>query len=505
VPALELHEVDKRFGRVHAVRRASLTFERGRIHAVIGENGAGKSTLLRLAAGLIVPDEGGVRIDGAALAPHTPAEAIRHGVAMVQQHFALVEVLTALENVVLGREPHSRWGALDLRAAKAKAERVAAELGASIAWDVRVAKLGVGERQRVEIARALYRDARVVILDEPTAVLTPGEAKALYATLRRLADAGRAVVVVTHKLDEVRDFADVATVMRRGAILETREVKRSDDGVRALAQVIMSGDSGDAGVSALGGPVRTEPATSVRGEPVLALRDVHVGRAVRGVNLEVRAGEIVGIAGVEGNGQRELVRAIAQLEPIDSGTIRPSAEAIAVVHEDRHQEGLVLDAPILDNVLLGELDRFAPRLLLDRDSMEREARARSSRAQGPSDVSLLVRTLSGGNQQKLVVARAIARVDEGRARVLVVAHPTRGVDLAASRVIHTELLAAASRLVAVVVVSADLHELRALSDRIVVLARGRVSAELPADATDDVIGQAMLAGRDLPAYDEARA
>ena len=496
MPALEVHEVDKRFGAVHAVKRASLAFERGRIHAVVGENGAGKSTLLRIAAGLLVPDEGETRVDGRKLAPHTPAEALSRGVAMVQQHFALVDVLTALENVVLGREPRGKWGGLDLGAARAKAEAVAREIGASIAWDARVATLGIGERQRVEIARALYRDARVVILDEPTAVLTPGEASSLYATLRRLADAGRAVVVVTHKLDEVRDFADVATVMRRGAIVETRDVTRSGDEVRSLARAIMGNESV--------APLERGSRTIGGGEPVLVLRDVRMGRAVRGVSLEVHAGEIVGIAGVEGNGQREIVRAIAQLDAIDSGSISPAADVIAIVHEDRHQEGLVLDAPIRDNVLLGELARFARYGLLDADAMDREARARSARAQGPDDVTIVARTLSGGNQQKLVVARAIARVEEGHARVLLVAHPTRGVDLAASRAIHAEILAAAGRGAAVVVVSADLHELRALSDRIVVLARGRVSAQLPPDATDDVIGQAMLAGHDLSPREEAR-
>jgi ABC-type uncharacterized transport system ATPase subunit len=509
VPALEVHDVDKHFGAVHAVRRASLAFERGRIHAVVGENGAGKSTLLRIAAGLSEPDEGETRIDGVKLAPHTPAEAIARGVAMVQQHFALVETLTALENVVLGREPTGRWGALDLTAARAKAQQVAAEIGAVIAWDTRVASLGIGERQRVEIARALYRDARVVILDEPTAVLTPGEASALYATLRRLADAGRAVVVVTHKLDEVRDFADVATVMRRGAIVESRTVRRTDADVRALANAIMGKDSGGEGVG-IAPIARAARGERADREPVLVLRDVHVGRAVRGVSLEVRRGEVVGVAGVEGNGQRELVRAIAGLAAIDRGSITPSPDAVAVVHEDRHHEGLVLDAPIRDNVLLGEFAWFTRYGVLDRAAMDREAKARSSRAQGPSDVTIVVRTLSGGNQQKLVVGRAIARVEPpmqsgpARARALVVAHPTRGVDLAASRVIHKEILTAASSGAAVLVVSADLNELRALSDRILVLARGQVSADLSADATDAEIGRAMLAGHEA-AHEEARA
>ncbi len=233
--ALEVHAVDKRFGAVHAVRSATLAFEPGRIHAVVGENGAGKSTLLRIAAGLLEADAGETRIAGERLSPHTPAEAIRRGVAMVQQHFALVEAFTALENIVLGDEPvRAPLGRLDLGAARGKVAAIGRELGTEIPLDTRVSSLGVGDRQRLEIARALYREATIVILDEPTAVLTPGEAGALYATLRRLADAGRAVVVVTHKLDEVRDHADVATVMRRGEILETREV-RADRGGHARA------------------------------------------------------------------------------------------------------------------------------------------------------------------------------------------------------------------------------------------------------------------------------
>jgi general nucleoside transport system ATP-binding protein len=336
VAALELDGVNKRFGAIHAVRAASLAFERWRIHAVIGENGAGKSTLLRIAAGLLAPDPGSdarrgeVRVAGRRLEPHTPAEAIRRGVAMVQQHFALVEGFTALENIVLGAEPvRAPFGRLDLAAARAKVAPITRELGAEIPLDAPVRSLGVGDRQRLEIARALYRQAEVVILDEPTAVLTPGEANALYVTLRRLADAGRAVVVVTHKLDEVRAHADVATVMRRGSIVETRKVTRSQDDVQRLAVAIM-GEGG--------GP--TAPITKSRratGEPVIVVKELRVGRALRGVSLEVRQGEIVGVAGVEGNGQRELVRALAGLQPGHEGTIAPDPEALAVVHEDRHQ------------------------------------------------------------------------------------------------------------------------------------------------------------------------
>jgi simple sugar transport system ATP-binding protein len=432
-----------------------------------------------------LPDAGEVLVDGARLVPHAPAEAIRRGVAMVQQHFALVEPFTVLENIVLGAEPtKGPLGELDLGAARTKAMEIARELGAELPLSAIVSALGVGDRQRLEIARALYREARVVILDEPTAVLTPGEADALYATLRRLAEAGRAVIVVTHKLDEVRDHADVATVMRRGAIVETRPVARTEADMRALGDAVMGAEP----------PAPVVRRTRPVGEPVIVLRDVRVGRALRGVSLEVRAGEIVGVAGVEGNGQRELVRALARLERLDGGAVAPRVDDLAIVHEDRQHEGLVLDAPVRENLLLGELRRFTRHGLLDRRAMTREAAARAEAAQAPRDLDLLARTLSGGNQQKLVVARAVARIGPRGARALVVAHPTRGVDLAASRAIHAEILAAADRGAAVLVVSADLHELRTLADRLVVLARGKVSAELSAGASDAEIGRAMLAG-----------
>jgi general nucleoside transport system ATP-binding protein len=502
-PSLELDGVHKRFGAVRAVAGVTLSFERNRVHAVVGENGAGKSTLLRIGAGLLAPDEGEVRVNGRRLDPHTPAEAIARGVAMVQQHFALVDAFTALENIVLGVEPvRSPLARLDMGTAREKVAAIMRELGAEIPLDARVSSLGVGDRQRLEIVRALYRDTKTLILDEPTAVLTPGEADALYAILRRLAD-GRAIVVVTHKLDEVRAYADVATVMRHGAIVETREVTRTEETVRQLADAMM-------GATSVAAPSLDEKAARVTGDPVIVVNGLHVGRRVRGLSLEVRGGEIVGVAGVEGNGQRELVRALAGLEAPDAGTIDPPAGELAIVHEDRHQDGLVLDASVRDNTVLGELARFSRRGIIDRGAVDREALARVEMAQAPRDLDSLARALSGGNQQKLVVARAIARI--GRARGLVAAHPTRGVDLAAARAIHERIRAAAAAGAAVLVVSADLAELRALCDRLIVIARGRISAELPAGASDAEIGHAMLAGgtgveknADRPLPEEASA
>jgi simple sugar transport system ATP-binding protein len=491
---LRLVDLEKRFGAVQAVQAASLEVVTGRIHAVVGENGAGKSTLLKMAAGILVPDKGEVKIDRQTLRPHTPREAIRRGIAMVQQHFALIGVMTALENIVLGIEPVKRGGLLDLRLARAKVEGISREVGITIPLDTRVDALGIGDRQRLEIVRALYREARVLILDEPTAVLTHAEAEALYATLRRLADNKRAIVVVTHKLGEVVDHADEVTVMRKGRVTPTRELARgpgaSREGeIREITEAIMGG----------GVPELTRRHERKVGATTIGLYDVYVGHALRGVTLEVRAGEIVGVAGVEGNGQRELVQVLAGLVKPDAGRVsiapRPilgkRTTDVAVVHEDRQRDGLVLDADVRDNVLLGELQYYARAGILDLRAMARDAHERLDRAQAPFSLDTLARALSGGNQQKIVLARAIAKIEKG-ASALVLAHPTRGVDLGATRAIHQEILAAAAKQVAVLIVSSDLGELRALCDHILVLASGRIVAALPPTATDQDIGRMML-------------
>lgn len=486
--------VEKRFGDLVAVRRASCSFRAGEIHAVCGENGAGKSTLLKVVAGMLVPEAGHVEAFGEPLAPHTPREAIRRGIGMVLQHFALVPVFTALENVVLGAEPAGALGALDMAAARARAERVAKELGVDLPWDARVESLGVGDRQRLEIARALFRDAKLLILDEPTAVLTKGEASALYATLRRLADEGKGVVVVTHKMDEVRAHADVVTVLRKGELVFTRPLDRSED-VRAQVDEVAAAIMGSARAT----PRADAPlpaAAADDADVLLELDGVELGRALSGVSLRVRAGEIVGIAGIEGNGQRELVSVLAGDVAPDAGRVlgATAGAPAAIVREDRQSEGLVLEAPVRDNLVLGELGRFAGAAsLLDLAALEKEAKERLARSGAPQDLDRPAATLSGGNQQKIVVARALARlVGADRRHVLVAAQPTRGVDLAACADIHGRLEEAARGGAAVLVLSADLDELRALCVRILVLARGRIVAELSPGASDEEIGRYML-------------
>lgn len=478
--------VECRCGNVMAVRGVSCAFRPGEVHAVCGENGAGKTTLLKLVAGMLSPDAGDVFVGETRLDPHTAREAIRRGVAMVLQHFALVPVLTTLENIVLGSEPTGPLGVIDRDAARVRIEAIAAELGVVLALDAPVETLGIGDRQRIEIVRALFRDAELVILDEPTAVLTKTEAASLYTMVRRLAAAGKGVVVVTHKMDEVREFADVVTVLRRGELVFTRTIDRSgdvgaqvDEVTRAIMGAVPSSRDDVASI---------EPSA---GEVVLEMRDVSVDRpgasGLVEVSLTLRAGEILGIAGIEGNGQKELVSVLAGDIVPDRGTV--SGGPFAIVREDRQTEGLVLDASLRDNLVLGELGRFARFAgVLDMAALEREARARLLRSRAPVDLDRTAGSLSGGNQQKIVVARALAR----NARVVVAAQPTRGVDLAASRDIHADLVDVARRGAGVIVISADLDELRALASRMVVLARGRIAAHLSTTVSDDELGRWML-------------
>lgn len=474
-----------------AVRLATVSFHAGVIHAVCGENGAGKSTLLKLVAGMVVPDSGQVEAFGSRLEPHTPREAIRRGVGMVLQHFALVPVFTALENIVLGAEPVSKLGVIDLETARRRAQAVAKDLGVELPLDATVESLGVGDRQRLEIARALYRDAKLLILDEPTAVLTKGEAASLYATLRRLANAGTGVVVVTHKMDEVRAHADVVTVMRRGEVVFTKDLDRAggadvDAQIAEVTAAIMG--AGGSGTASQGASANDPGST---GEIVLEVRGAAVGHALEGVSFTLRAGEIVGVAGVEGNGQRELVAILARDCKPDRGEVKGAMTS--VIREDRQAEGLVLDASLRDNLVLGELGAFAGAMgLLDLGALEKEATVRLTRSGAPKDLDRPARTLSGGNQQKVVVARALARLGHERARVLIASQPTRGVDLGASRDIHERLREAAAAGAGVLILSADLDELRALCSRILVLARGKFVADLPPTTSDEELGRLML-------------
>jgi len=451
----------KRYGGRAVLDDARLVVRPGTVHGLVGENGAGKSTLVRIAAGLVRGEPGTI-------------VSTSERVGLVAQHGSLVPTLTVVENAVLGREP-TRGGLLALDVVAARLRALGEQHGLAVDPHARAETLSVGEQQRAELVIALDRGARLLLLDEPTAVLAPVEVDGLLAVLRRLADAGGAVVLVSHKLDEVVAIADEVTVLRAGKVVATMaRPLRAPEIARAM----------------VGGELTARPATATApaDAPVmLALRGVHVGVPVRGVDLEVRAGELVGVAGVEGNGQRELVAAIAGLAPVTAGTIELAGQAITRatvrgrqraglghVAEDRHH-ALLLDATVEDNLALGrhrELGGF----LIDRVAKRRHAeRLVAALDVRPPDVTLPARALSGGNQQKLVIARELTRPD---LRALVAAQPTRGVDLGASARIHAGLAAAAAAGAGVLVVSADLDELLAICHRVVVLHRGRLAGEL---------------------------
>lgn len=496
-PRLELQRATKRFAHLVAVDELDLALAPGRVHAIIGENGAGKSTALKLLAGYLAPSAGAVRIDGEPL-PSTPREAMARGVGMVHQHFMLVERLSAIENLVLGHEP-VRGGRVDLARARREAEALAERSRLEVRLDRTVEELGVGEQQRLEILRVLYRGARALLLDEPTAVLSPVEVADLYRTLRELAAGGATVAVVTHRLDEVARYADDVTVMRRGrrVVSEPRTPQEAEPALTArLARAIMGGEPP---------PAVTAPPLDGAADPALEIDRIvvdHGGqRVLDEISLSVLPGEVVGIAGVEGNGQGPLARVLAGLSPIAAGRVvvggqtiltaatrgdgaarvrRARAAGLVVVQEDRQSDELVLDATIADNLVLGDLgsvdEVHAVRTRFDRFDVY------------PPTPERLARTLSGGNQQKIVMARALDR----RIVALVAAQPTRGVDVGTARTIQRAIAEVARDGAAVLLTSADLQELRSLSHRILVIRKGRLVAELPSDASEEAIGRAML-------------
>ena len=503
-PVVRLAEITRRFGPVLANDRVSLELFAGEVHALVGENGAGKSTLMKVLYGLHPPQSGTIEVDGRAVRIASPSDAMRLGLGMVHQHFLLVDTLTVAENVVLGREPGAAGrfagvlGAFDPARAVREVGELAERHRLPIRPEARVAELSVGEQQRVEILKALHRGARVLILDEPTAVLTPQEVDELFAVLRELKKDGTAIVLITHKLAEVKALADHVTVMRDGRVVG--HGRAAELSTERMAELMVG--HVPAPLGARGG--------KPPGEPVLEARDlvVHDARglpAVRNVSLSVRAGEVVGIAGVEGNGQHELVECLAGLLHARSGAVRIAGRdvtgrgagahtdaGLAHIPADRLRRGLVPEMSSAENLVLGrqrEPSPPAPGFWLGGPSLE--VRAIPTLADfdvRPPHPGMRAGRLSGGNQQKLVAARELGR----QARALIAAHPTRGVDLGSVDAIHRRILAARDAGVGVLLVSSELSEILALADRIVVIHAGRIRGELArADADIERIGLLM--------------
>jgi simple sugar transport system ATP-binding protein len=492
--AVSLRGITKRFGSLVASDHVDLDLRRGEVHALLGENGAGKTTLMRILYGLTSLDSGDIRVDGRPVEIRSPRDAIAAGIGMVSQHFTLVRPMTVAENLLLGR---ARGATLDLDRARDAVRRAAQRLGTTVDPDARVGELSVGQQQRVEILKALSRDCRVLILDEPTAVLVPQESVALLDTLRRLVAEGMAVVFISHKLAEVRAVSDRVTVLRSGRVAGS--VAGTTD-ERELAAMMVGRPT--FGVARPTGTAReTQPVVLV--VDGLSAAGTQGRPALRDVRLDIRAGEILGVAGVSGNGQTELVEVLAGMRTPSAGSVRVGGTELAGAHpsaimaagvgripEDRHAS-LVLDLPVAVNLVLEHLDDFVRGGRLDRVAIRRHAQdliARFAIRAGPDD---RVRTLSGGNIQKVLLARVLSRDP----RLVVVSQPTRGLDVGASEYVRGELLARRAAGAAVLLVSEDLDELLALSDRIVVLYEGAVAGEVAAEDADPERLGMLMAGR----------
>jgi ABC-type uncharacterized transport system ATPase subunit len=513
VPMLEMLGVTKRFPGVVADDRVDFSVHRGEVHSLLGENGAGKTTLMKVLYGLYQPDEGEIRLEGRPVRITSPAVAIRHGIGMIHQHFMLVPTLTVAENVALGL-PSSRGPLADLDRVAERIRELSRSYGLKVDPGARVWQLSVGERQRVEIVKALYRSAALLILDEPTSVLTPQEVEDLFATLRQMARDGRGLVFISHKIHEVLEISDRITVLRGGRVVGTvrpAEVSRRELATMMVGRqvsLVQDRRAGRAVAEPGAGPsAPAEPGPVGRGEVELRVTDLTVpgdrgNDAVRGLSLEVRAGEIVGIAGVSGNGQRELAEAIAGLRTPRAGSIRLGGRdvtglsprevrsaGLAYVPEERMRDGIVPDFSVAENLILVDHRRFARWGFLRTGSIRRHAAGLASRfAVKASSLDTLARTLSGGNIQKLILARELS----GAPRVLLVSQPTRGVDVGAAEYIHDRLLEQRRGGAAILIISEDLDEVLALSDRVVVMYDGTIIGEVdPRTATKEEVGLLM--------------
>jgi ABC-type uncharacterized transport system ATPase subunit len=499
-PALEMRGITKRYPGVIANDAIDFEIHPGEIHALLGENGAGKTTLMNVLYGLARPDEGQILIDGTSVQLTGPTDAIARGISMVHQHFMLVPVLTVAENIVLGEETMANPLFLDRREAARRIVELGRRFGFEVDPDAKVGSLSVGWQQRVEILKALYRDAKVLVLDEPTAVLTPQETQEIFVVLRGLAAAGHSIVFISHKLYEVLEIADRITVVRRGKVVGQRIPSETDE--EDLAELMVGREVSlvvDRGESNPG-----ELALDVKG---LTVKDDRGREVVHGVDLEVRSGEILGIAGVAGNGQDELVEALVGLRKPSSGSVTlvgtdltgkgsrdVSQAGVAYVPADRHRFGLVLSFPIADNMVLTSYHRapYSRGMLRNDTAIERTAdeRIKAFDVRTPS-ASAKASTLSGGNQQKVVVAREFER----DLRLLVLDQPTRGLDVGSIEFIHRQAIAKRDAGTAILLVSAELDEVLELSDRVAVMYRGRVVATLDGRTADkNEVGLLMATG-----------
>jgi simple sugar transport system ATP-binding protein len=499
-PALEMRGITKRYPGVVANDHIDLDVRPGEIHALLGENGAGKTTLMNILYGLARPDEGEILIDGTSVRIASPTDAISRGINMVHQHFMLVPVLTVAENILLGEETMANPVFLDRKEARRRIVDLGSRFGFEIDPDVKVGDLSVGWQQRVEILKALYRNARVLVLDEPTAVLTPQETEEIFAVLRRLAEDGHSIVFISHKLYEVLEIADRITVIRRGKVVGQRQPTETDE--EDLAALMVGRD-----VQLVVDRGESHPAGVRLTVDNLKVRDDRGSEVVRGVDFEIRSGEIFGIAGVAGNGQDELVEAIVGLRKPSEGTVQLDGKDVTnlstremtnlgtgYVPADRHRFGLVLAFTVADNLVLTDYYHapYARGILRNDDAIaERGARAIAEYDIRTPSAELGAGTLSGGNQQKIVVAREL----DGDLRLLVLDQPTRGLDVGSIEFIHRQAIKKRDAGTAVLLVSAELDEVLELSDRVAVMYRGQIVAVVDGRTADrNEVGVLMATG-----------
>ncbi|OAB39191.1 heme ABC transporter ATP-binding protein [Paenibacillus macquariensis subsp. defensor] len=496
-PVVELKQITKRFSGIVANDSISLKLHKGEILALLGENGAGKSTLMNILFGLYQPDEGSIEIKGKPVSIDNPNKAIELGIGMVHQHFKLVQPFTVTENIILGMEPKKLGFHLDYKTATAKIKSLSDQYGLKVDPNSKVSEISVGMQQRVEILKTLYRGADILIFDEPTAVLTPQEITDLMFIMRRLVDEGKSIILITHKLKEIMHISDAVTIIRRGKVVDT--LKTSETDPNTLAEKMVGRN-----VS-----FKIDKKAATPGESILAVRDLMLKNkegvsVLDGLSLDVRAGEILGVAGVDGNGQSELIEALTGLRKVDSGSVTMkgmelanrtprfvSEQGVSHIPEDRHKHGLVLDFSMSENMVLETYYKapFNKGGFLNQQEIDKQAKKliEAFDVRTPS-IETKARSLSGGNQQKAIIAREIDKKPE----LLIAAQPTRGLDVGAIEFVQQQLISQRDQGKAVMLISFELDEIMNVADRIVVIYEGRIVGEvLPEHTNDQELGLMM--------------